>query len=406
MAYRIAGPVRLPPSLTTTVGPRATDINLSYPYIVETCSQSPHLEALQFIHRYAQNQLSAKTLLTRCEQLLAWLRFKDAQAAEQPGRLILRYRRSLEEGLSVRTSRPLARATIISRVDVALHFERWLSAPLPRPEPFSIPLARSSRPRGQHRQKVIPFSREEMTSVLKYLENDRGNSRDPVVKRNWLITLMGFVTGARLDEILSLQFRQVVGWAPDGDGAALVLTRAKGRRTDATGRTIFIPAYLKEKLISYTNGERQKIVQTARGSVPGYREPNALFLNGFNAKKHSIGKAFQQRRACEMIAVAQMACGHTRSIVRFNSRTGEAITVDVSKHTFHHTRHTYVMMAYRHYKSCGLASDQIWRAIADNLGHGSVSTTKEIYGSAIAEDEVRLRGAQFEAIEGILSGSQ
>lgn len=407
MAYRIAHPVSLPVSAEPRSVVQAFDANLLYPYIVDTSSQRPHVEALQFLHQYAQTKPSWKTLLTRCEQLLAWLRFKDAQGTDRrPDLLMLQYRGWLEESLSARTSRPLARATVIGRIDVARHFERWLSAPDPRPEPFSLPLPRSSKSRAHHRKKIIPFSRDEMTSVLKYLGTDPDERSRPLVRRNWLITLMGFVTGARLDEILSLQLRQVVGWACDGSGAALVLVRAKGRRTNATGRTIFIPAYLKEKLISYANGERQQIVQGCRRSIPGYREPPDLFLNGFNAKKQSVGKAFQQRRACEMLAVAQMACGQSRQIVRFNAATGEAVTQNVPRHTFHHTRHTYVLMAYRHYKFCGLASDQIWRAIADNLGHVNVSTTKEIYGSAIAEEEVRLRSAQFNVIEDILSGGK
>lgn len=405
MIFRIAKPTLVPAPIANEFGLSTSRKTHNFPYIVDVRSQAPHYDSLGFLAAYAEFNVSEKTRQTRCEQLIDWLRFKDSYLLQnvRVDRQLHQYRMDLEGRISSRTLRPLARSTQLGRLDLAAHYERWIGTPEPRPDPFSLPVYKGPRRRSQPRQKVSPFSQDEMVRFLSHLR--KGSSHcGAAARRNWLIATMGFVTGARLDEILSVEHRDIAVWKSDDEGTTLVLTRSKGRRTNYTGRTIFIPPALKLGLIQYCLTERPKIVDSARRTVPGYREPRQLFLNSTGANRKSVGRPFQQRRACEFFNRVQIACGITRRQVIFNSVSGISEEHIAAKHTFHHTRHTYVVMAYRYYRSVGLTSDQTWRAIADNLGHRHVSTTIEIYGASITSDEVRLRDSQFTVMERILQG--
>lgn len=406
MTYRTAKPSHLPAQISNSFGLRRTGRVPDFPYIVEESSQCPHYDAFSFLAAYAEFNVSEKTRQTRCEQLIDWLRFKESERARNVGvdRQLLLYRLHLEECISGRTGRPLARSTQLGRLDLAAHYERWLCAQEPRPEPFSLPISRGPRRRSQPRQKVDPFSQAEMLQVLHDLRGAGSSQREGAATRNSLIATVGFVTGARLDEILSIEYSQVIIWEHGVEGTTLVLKRSKGRQSQFTGRTIFIPSHLKNMLIDYALNERKNVVDYAKKQSKSYKEPLNLFVNGKGAKSKSVGKPYKQRRANEMFANAQISCGITKDVLKFNVVSGISERKTVAKHTFHHTRHTYVVMAYRYYRSAGLSSDQIWRALADNLGHRQVSTTIEIYGASITDEEVRLRDGQFAVMESLIQG--
>lgn len=395
MGYRIAKPRALLRPVDIPSGPRLVGVGEGFPYIVDTALQSPHRESFAFLAAYWRcRKPSPKTMTTRCEHLLDWLRFRG-EGLIDPTRvegLLYKYRADLEERVSAKNKDYLAQATIAARLDTAIQYQFWLAHKDPKPAPFSHQPRGLASQRRHTTRKVVPFTLSEMTSFLQYLAPKSATES----WRNWLICYAGFATGARLDEVLSIEASQIAKWDRTTSSQVLTLRRSKGRRTGATGRDIHIPARLKEKLQQYYFDERKIIIAQAKAANCSYAEPPELFINGSKAIATSIGAAHKQRRVAEMFSAAQLACGQVRTITQFDPLTARSRESRKAKHTFHHTRHTYVVHAYRYYISAGLSRDQAWMAIKEALGHRRVSTTIELYGAAIADEEIAQRNAQFD----------
>lgn len=401
MGYRIAKPRALLRPVDVPFGPRLAGVGDGFPYIIDTALQSPHRESFAFLAAYWRSRKpSTKTLTTRCEHLTDWLRFRGEGVIEPSlvDRLLYKYRADLEGRVSARRKNHLSHATISARLDAAIQYQYWLSHQDPKPAPFSSQPRGLATSRRQANRKVVPFSHSEMICFLNYLAP--GSPTDSW--RNWLICYTGFATGARLDEILSIETSQVATWNSSPSPEVLTLRRSKGRRTGATGRDIFIPVPLKEKLQKYYLTERKKIVARARGLKRDYSEPAELFITGLKASGAEVGGPYRQRRVAEMFSSAQLACRQLRTVTEFDPLSGKSKEVPIAKHTFHHTRHTYVVRAYRYYIGAGLSRDQAWMAIKEALGHRRVSTTIELYGGAIADDEILQRNAQFNLMNEII----
>jgi len=242
-----------------------------------------------------------------------------------------------------------------------------------------------------------------MRRLLEELKPRLAGSRSGLSAKDWLIAFIGFTTGSRIDEILSIDYAQVMRWSSDTKSTTITPNRSKGRRNNATGRVIFVPAHLKNALLNYALGERKHIVAQCKTAFKDYREPKELFLNGMGCPPRHLGLPYRSRRAVERFARAQLQCGITKKSYRYELNTARSREVVLPKHTFHHTRHTYVVMAFRHYARIGLHRDQIWMMLKENLGHASVTTTIEIYGRAIADDEIALREAQMATVSSILN---
>lgn len=404
MGYRIAKPRALLRPVDIPSGPRLAGGGEGFPYIVDTTLQCPHRESFAFLAAYWRSRKpSPKTMTTRCEHLSDWLRFRGNDLVDPTlaDSILYKYRADLEERVSAKSKNYLAQATIAARLDTAVQYQFWLAHKDPKPAPFSYQPRGLAGQRRHATRKVVPFTLSEMISFLQHLAPRLATES----WRNWLICYTGFATGARLDEILSIEASQIAGWDRTASSQVLTLRRSKGRRTGATGRDIHIPARLKERLQQYYFDERKAIVAQAKAANRDYSEPPELFINGSKVKGAAIGAPHKQRRVAEMFSAAQLACGQVRTITQYDELTATSRQLCISKHTFHHTRHTYVVHAFRYYISAGLSRDQAWMAIKEALGHRRVSTTIELYGAAIADEEIAQRNAQFDLMNEMISQS-
>lgn len=197
--------------------------------------------------------------------------------------------------------------------------------------------------------------------------------------RDRLAFELGLACGMRIDEILNLDSCVFQDFEADPDKPfqlfELTITRTKG----LVPREVFIPFWLMSEIAAYIGSERRVAISEAQRiwaiSTNASRLPTRLLVNAPGSGRH-VGKA---ATADTIEAAFHKACLRLNLVSRKPRAIGreDAHVVDVVKHTFHDTRHTFAVWMYHALERIEI--QRPWIRIQKLLGHASVSTTIGTY---------------------------
>ena len=355
------------------------------------------------------------------------------------------YSTAMLEGISAKTGRPFADATVARRVGTVEELYRWAhregyvtELPVqngsPRPAgsmnramlPHVGGIKRApknpNRPRNPDAdENVDPMLPRDLRMVLAELgasphDPDPNNTKPT---RDRLIAEVSVFTGMRVEEVVGLTSYQILDLRQHDDGdrwkpVPLRITVTKG----AVPRTVALPGFLLRALLAYIDGERAAIVRAVSGrgapAAPRRQASQALFLNGLKANDRDVGRAVSRHTAMTVFTNAVRVCGKTRMVLGYqidpdtglparDAETGAEIRKEmrVVAHTFHDLRHTFAVQFYK--SEIGRGNPEPWKKLQARLGHKWLSTTLNIYlkhcqtaEAELSDDFARLLKAQLD----------
>ncbi|MBM6579926.1 tyrosine-type recombinase/integrase [Microvirga sp. BT689] len=363
-------------------------------------------------------------------QWWTYLHFSKLAWDEVTNEDIEAFREALTQGVSVKTSREFAPATIERRIGTINEFYRWAHRQKLVADPIAGDPAekghfyldrrmlphvggktngrqRSSRHSRQADEDVDPISIGNLRTILAALGPAPGtpdnNDKRPV--RDRLIAETSLFTGMRVEEVCKLTVYQILDLRHEVDPKdrwktiPLTITVTKGN----AARTVAMYSFLVASLLAYIDGERNQSMEDARnrGKFRSGREPSALFVNGVTSSRRDVGEAISEATAMRAFTKAVRRCGLMRVLEGYeiDPETG-APAVDpetdrpilkpirVPKHTFHDLRHTFAVQFYWGQIRAGNPSP--WKKLQALLGHKHLSTTTDIYGRHVNVAEPKI----------------
>ncbi|WP_313059863.1 hypothetical protein [Agrobacterium cavarae] len=266
-----------------------------------------------------------------------------------------------------------------------------------------------NRPAADEKVRVIP--RKVLPRLLRRLgpSIDKRTAYGPLA-RDRLVAESSLGTSARLVSLASLETVDVLNAErlidpTDPHQLLTVPVRPKG---NAPSR-IIVPQAILIKWLIYYRTERAEVCRKVLECDGGCgRVSSKLFLNHATANGRDLGRAASEDTLSRAFTAAVLAEGMIRKEMvaainefgdlQFDTR-GEIVLkeVVVPANTFHHLRHTYVVLTYHAMKRAGRVNP--WKAISNALGHKLMATTIDIYGSHVEIDESGLS----EAVDSFLS---
>lgn len=199
--------------------------------------------------------------------------------------------------------------------------------------------------------------------------------------RTRLVFELGYETGMRIDEILNLHHLWFANFEFDSKRPFIMSSFEIEITKGLVKREINVPAWLMEELRLYVAGERTAAIHEGRKTwLKGDRRaPAQLFLNHIGAN-HNAGKPTKASTIQDEFHTACMKLKISRPKIRAKGTPRENV-VNVPKHTFHDTRHSFAVMLFRALEKRGRVRP--WIRVQKALGHAQVSTTTGIYLNVI-----------------------
>jgi integrase/recombinase XerC len=164
-----------------------------------------------------------------------------------------------------------------------------------------------------------------------------------------------------------------------------------------------MPNWLVAGLLWYIDHERKQALTVAKrlGLIKNVPEPESLFLNGPEARRHA-GKPLQNGTIDVHFHQATLTAGLTHIVHKTYPETGEHYTSIEPSHVFHDLRHTFATWLYWFEKSQG--NQEPWKKIQARLGHTELSTTTDLYLRAVADFEAHVSDTTMKFFEAIRYG--
>jgi site-specific recombinase XerD len=359
------------------------------------------------------------------EDLYEWWSFleeKDIRWNDVTEDEIIAYRDGMLISYSPHTSRRYKTSTIKRRIGTICQFYEWafkeglIAEPIVEKSLKYIPRSLDTNilahlsvnhgvtqvnpllPKGQNQNVVNAFTD---LKALNQVMNVLGPMPDAVVSgtdsrstRNRLIAEVSRCCGARIDEVISLTWYQILGLRPSHEDPSrplkLRITKTKG----LIARDILIPPFLVRALHWYYDNERAEVLRQAkvRGKFQkGRSEPAELFLNGIYANARDKGNPVHRNTIERCFNQAVREAGLTRKEAHMNFETSEIEFRDVPAHKFHDLRHTFALVIYYIERANG--NPEPWKQIQSLLGHKHLSTTINIYLRSVNVDEAAISNA-------------
>lgn len=222
--------------------------------------------------------------------------------------------------------------------------------------------------------------------------------------RDRLICESGFVTGARLVSLMSVQAIDVLNAErriDPRDPSKLVSIRARSKGKGP--ERILVPQALLRKWLIYYRGERAEVCREVVNRFGSTRRiSDNLFLNHATSNGRDLGNAATEDTVSRvftraMIEIGQIKLSRTavldeEGVPCVDSRGRQMWTqVEQAANTFHDLRHTFVVNTYHAMKRAGNRNP--WKVISLAIGHKLVSTTIDTYGKHVEIDESMLSDA-------------
>lgn len=262
------------------------------------------------------------------------------------------------------------------------------------------PIAAFYRPLG-HEQQVRAMPVAHWSSIRAELSGalSKGSSR-PRVSCELSIT-----SGARVEECSRVDVYQIENLeVPDSmDDAAIVRMRllwTKGGRE----RVIELTAALVRDLKAYIRGERARCIEASQKykTSPDEADTLALFVNREDAGRF-VGKRTSADILADDFRKAVLACGLTEKVKKSDPLSGQEYFTLVAKYSFHCLRHTFAVWFYLGNVNSGNLSP--WKELQSLLGHRYLSTTMNIYLSAVDTTRAVVNAKVFSAVRSKYSGN-
>lgn len=226
--------------------------------------------------------------------------------------------------------------------------------------------------------------------------------------RDRLASELSCSTGLRVDEVAKLTKNQILDleakWKrlSDDDREAgytsLLVTRTKRLKP----RTVLMPVYLIEELLTYINGERAIAVQAgkafSRTKQKRYSEPETLFVNHANAQ-HNAGQAIRPESLSHAFNLACLAANLIVRATKVNPETEKRYSAWVSAYSFHDLRHTFAVWKYFSLIDSGYSEP--WKTIQILLGHATLKTTVDVYMSINIIESAKAGAYVLRAVRGL-----
>ncbi len=208
--------------------------------------------------------------------------------------------------------------------------------------------------------------------------------------RDRLLLETGLSTGMRGEEICFLRASSIKRLRPDPNRPnatqPIRIQVTKGR----VHRTVGVPNRLIVELKEYIKGERERSVK--RLTDKGLNDHDYLFVNlddatrpGDQLKPHTIHRDF----AALMIRLNMFTSTE-------RTKNGSQVTIKVSQHSFHDTRHTFAVRYYVGLKKqlaidpAALNDAEPWEIVQIALGHADWETTRKHYLRHVGEYEAEI----------------
>lgn len=339
----------------------------------------------------------------------------------------------LIDAISVKTKKKLTPATVKRRVGTVARFFRWrIGKGLPSRVGLDqvtavlktgLPWTQAVRDHRLYNltpedlpssEKISPFFGGELQKVLDKLGPPAERSCDRP-RRDRLAAEVSYATGMRLDEVCSLNVRQILDIAHYVDehdpykSIGLRLSKTKGLRPGE----VFLPSALVLEILKYISGEREETVALAGGLSPNdSRDCGRLFLNGVDANHRDIGKPMKGDTLSRRFSKAVFDAGlvvreelfklDDAGIPIVRSDGAYATTVrQINSHTFHDLRHTFAVNRYL--AGIAVGEKEPWKKVQVLLRHRSLKTTTDIYLRWVETKEEIISDAHHAALRAIYS---
>ncbi|WP_416408571.1 hypothetical protein [Agrobacterium rosae] len=232
--------------------------------------------------------------------------------------------------------------------------------------------------------------------------------------RDRLVAETGYGTGARVSSIADINMIDVLNAEKlidpdDPNQLQIIRVRTKG----PAPKLILVPQSILKKWLSYIRGERAEICREVVKRFGCNRHISSkLFLNLITSNDRDIGRAASKDTLSRAFTIAVMRAGgitqERRARLDHNGETvcdnhGDMVWYyhDAAANTFHHLRHTYVVMTYHAMKKAGHKNP--WKTISEAIGHKHIATTIDTYAKHVAIDEGELGdavGALLSSLDG------
>lgn len=251
--------------------------------------------------------------------------------------------------------------------------------------------------------KLIPINL--LQSVLNNL-GPRVDKREPYgpASRDRVVAETGYGTGARIGSIADVEVIDVLNAErlidpTDPNQLHTIHVRTKGRAPEL----ILVQQSILRKWLLYIRGERAEICRKVAEKFGKERHVSPkLFLNHITSNDRDLGRAASKDTLSRAFTSAIIRAGgilqERRARIDIN---GGPVTddrgnpvwepYDAAANSFHHLRHTYVVMTYHAMKLAGHKNP--WKTISEAIGHKHIATTIDTYAKHVAIDEGELGDA-------------
>jgi site-specific recombinase XerD len=219
---------------------------------------------------------------------------------------------------------------------------------------------------------VRPLQVSQLRRLLEHVGPTVKEDGDLRSVRDRLICDLGYVTGARLGDVVkltTLQFLSITVEPNQYFEDFPLIVEGKRKVT----RQVAAPGWLVLAVQSYINLERA--ASEREGKKRGVKVTTALFLG--HAKSKSAGKRITRSAIQKMFALACMKCGITKLEEVEDEETGKKLIKTVPAHSFHDLRHNCAVLTYHAEKAQG--NPEPWKIVQLKLGHKSLKVTIDTY---------------------------
>lgn len=219
---------------------------------------------------------------------------------------------------------------------------------------------------------VNPLQANQLRKLLDYVGPTLNEAGDTRSVRDRLICDLGYVTGARLGDVVkltTLKFLSITVEPHQQLHDFPVIVEGKRKVT----RCVAVPGWLVLAIQSYIDVERAASEQ--QGKKRGAKLTTSLFLGHADSK--SAGKGITRSAIQKMFALACFKCGITQKVEVEDEDTGKRLIRTVPAHSYHDLRHNCAVLTYHAERALG--NSEPWKIVQIKLGHRSLKVTIDTY---------------------------